>query len=101
MDTSQQLYQENPPQIKNFDPGTTSGSYYQVGDFFGEFQEPHLSVMVPVTLNMQVEGYVAMHLPASKMCIRDRPDSRQPPLPEPASWGNRIPARRDELECSA
>ncbi len=67
MDTSQQLYQENPPQIKNFDPGTTSGSYYQVGDFFGEFQEPHLSVMVPVTLYMQVEGYVAMHLPASTL----------------------------------
>lgn len=45
--------------------GTASGSYYQIGNFFNEFSREQLSVMVPVTLNMSIEGYVAIHLPMS------------------------------------
>src|SRR5699024_7311159 len=59
------LYTEDYPVIEDFDPGTASGSYYQVGNFFNEFSQEQLSVMVPVTLNMSVNGYVAIHLPMS------------------------------------
>ena len=68
MDTSQKFIAEDFPELKSFDPGKSSGSYYQIGDFFGYFQEEQLSVMVPVTVNMQVKGYVSMHLPMSVLC---------------------------------
>ena len=65
MNTDEELYTEDYPVIEDFDPGTASGSYYQVGNFFNEFSQEQLSVMVPVTLNMSVNGYVAIHLPMS------------------------------------
>lgn len=68
MDTSQKFIAEDFPELKSFDPGKSSGSYYQIGDFFGYFQEEQLSVMVPVTVNMQVKGYVSIHLPMSVLC---------------------------------
>lgn len=51
--------------IPNFNPGQSSGSYYQIGDFYHQFGEEHLSVMVPVTWKMNIQGYVAIHLPMS------------------------------------
>ena len=63
LDTSSAFIKDNFPIIKDFNPGQTSGSYYQTGLFFHQFKEEHLSVMVPVTLNMRVQGYVTMHLP--------------------------------------
>lgn len=65
MDTSQKFRTEDFEKLKNFDPGKSRGSYYQTDTFFGYFQEAQLSVMVPVTINMQVKGYIAMHLPMS------------------------------------
>ena len=65
MNTDEPMYTEDYPQIEDFDPGTASGSYYQIGNFFNEFSREQLSVMVPVTLNMSIEGYVAIHLPMS------------------------------------
>ena len=65
MNTDEELYTEDYPVIEDFDPGTASGSYYQVGNFFNEFSQEQLSVMVPVTLNMSVNGHVAIHLPMS------------------------------------
>lgn len=62
MDTSQKFITEDFPTLNNFNPGKSSGSYYQIGKFFGYFHEDQLSVMVPVTINMQVRGYIAMHL---------------------------------------
>ena len=65
LNTDSELKTENFPVIEDFNPGTTSGSYYQTGNFFGQFKQPQLSVMVPVTKNMSVHGYVAIHLPMS------------------------------------
>ena len=65
MNTADEMYKEDYPVIEDFDPGTASGSYYQIGNFFNEFSQEQLSVMVPVTLNMNIEGYVAIHLPMS------------------------------------
>lgn len=63
LNTASEPKTEDFPIITGFNPGTASGSYYRIGDFFHQFSEPHLSVMVPVTRNMSVESYVAMHLP--------------------------------------
>lgn len=63
MNTSKKFITKDFPKLENFDPGSTSGSYYQIGKFFEYFEDDRLSVMVPVTINMHVEGYIAMHLP--------------------------------------
>ena len=73
MNTAEPMYTEDYPMIEDFDPGTASGSYYQTGYFFNEFSQEQLSVMVPVTVNMRVEGYVAIHLPMS-MIYGERDD---------------------------
>lgn len=62
-DTNPGFDEENPKKIENFNPVTSNGSYYQKGNFFHQFSEEQLTVMVPVTLRMHVTGYVAMHLP--------------------------------------
>ena len=49
--------------IKDFNPGHSNGTYYQTGTFFHMFSTEHLSVMVPVTSQLKVQGYVAIHLP--------------------------------------
>lgn len=63
LDTSQIAVPREPELIDAFNPGLSSGSYYMVGNFFGEFSEDHLSVMATSTLDMEVMGYVALHLP--------------------------------------
>lgn len=63
VNSSAELEKDNFPRIESFNPGLSSGSYYQVGHFFHQFTEDHLTVMVPVTSNMKIEGYVALHLP--------------------------------------
>lgn len=65
MDTSQSFITKDFPKIDTFNPVQCNGSYYQVGKFFNYFQEDQLSVMVPVTANMRVKGYIAIHLPMS------------------------------------
>lgn len=65
MNTSQRFITEDFSKIDTFNPTQCNGSYYQVGRFFNYFQEEQLSVMVPVTVNMQVKGYIAIHLPMS------------------------------------
>lgn len=73
LDTSRDLKEDSPRKIQNFNPGISNGTYYHIGDFFHEFSEQHLSVMVPVTRNMHIEGYVAMHLPMTDIYqYRDR-----------------------------
>lgn len=67
MNTSRKFITEDFPTLKDFNPGKSSGSYYQIGRFFDYFHEDQLSVMVPVTVNMHVKGYIAMHLPMSSV----------------------------------
>ncbi|MDO4617497.1 MAG: HAMP domain-containing sensor histidine kinase [Lachnospiraceae bacterium] len=55
----------NNEQIEDFDPILLGSSYYTVGSFFSCFQERMVSVMVPVTYNLNLRGYVAIHYPYS------------------------------------
>lgn len=52
---------EDPITLKDFDPVKWGSNYYQIGDFYGYFSVPQLSVLAPVTNNMLTEGYVAIH----------------------------------------
>ena len=65
------LDSETPPHegqaeiLENFDPIALGSEYYTLGRFFQHFDTDMLSVMVPVTSNLKIRGYVAIHLPLS------------------------------------
>lgn len=61
LNTEEPLDTENPQVISGFDPVALGSSYYSTGDFFGQFDTAMLSVMVPVTSNYSINGYVAIH----------------------------------------
>ncbi|MBR5509001.1 MAG: HAMP domain-containing histidine kinase [Lachnospiraceae bacterium] len=54
-----------PVQIPGFNSVLPKGRYYTTGDFFGMFQEEMLSVLIPVSHNYHVRGYIAIHTPLS------------------------------------
>lgn len=51
--------------IPEFNSVLPGGKYYMTGDFFGMFSEETLSVLVPVSHNYHVRGYIAIHTPMS------------------------------------
>ncbi len=53
--------------IEDFDPISLGSSYYSTGDFFGCFTSRMVSVLVPVTYNLNLKGYVAVHYPYSSL----------------------------------
>lgn len=61
LDTSAPLNVEDIVVIEGFDPTVTSGSYYTINDFFGNFDKDVLTVFAPITSNYKVKGYVVIH----------------------------------------
>lgn len=61
LDTNTPINVEEIVMIDGFDPTVTSGSYYTVGDFFGNFDTDMLSVFSPITSSYMVKGYVVIH----------------------------------------
>lgn len=61
LDTGSPLNVEEVVTIENFDPTATSGSYYMVNNFFGNFNEDMISVFSPITSGYKVKGYVVIH----------------------------------------
>lgn len=61
LDTNIPLNVEEVVMIENFDPTVTYGSYYIIGDFFGNFESDMLTVLAPITYNYKVRGYVVIH----------------------------------------
>ena len=57
--------------IPEFNSVLPGGKYYMVGDFFGMFSEETLSVLIPVSHNYHVRGYIAIHTPMSAI-IREK-----------------------------
>ncbi|MFG6383511.1 MAG: HAMP domain-containing histidine kinase [Lachnospiraceae bacterium] len=53
--------------IEQFDITAFGTSYSQTGHFFGTFQEEHLSVFSPITINYKVQAYVLIHKPISDL----------------------------------
>ena len=61
LSTNEPLNVEEAVVIEDFDPTITKGSYYIIGDFFGNFDRDVLSVFAPITTNYKVKGYVVIH----------------------------------------
>lgn len=61
LNTAIPLETEEITAIKGFNPASFSNTYYKIGDFYGYFEEDTLSVIVPITLNMTIKGYIAIH----------------------------------------
>ncbi len=61
LDTNTPLNVEEVVVIENFDPTVTGGSYYTIGDFFGNFEKDVLTVIAPITSDYKVKGYVVIH----------------------------------------
>lgn len=47
--------------VKGFNPSAFAGKIYTVGDFFGSFDAPMISVLAPITGNYKTNGYVVIH----------------------------------------
>ena len=47
--------------IENFDPTITAGSYYNVGTFFDSYDSNMLNIIVPITSEYKVKGYLVVH----------------------------------------
>ena len=61
-----------PVVFEDFDPAAI-GSYYLVSDFYGTFNEDHLSVFYPITSRYSVRGYVVIQMAMSDLyASRDR-----------------------------
>ena len=61
LDSSMPLNVEDVVMIENFDPTVTGNSYYIVDRFFSTFEKQNLNVIVPITSDYKVKGYVTIH----------------------------------------
>ncbi|MDD3338763.1 MAG: HAMP domain-containing sensor histidine kinase [Lachnospiraceae bacterium] len=65
--TDQTLNETDPPVIDNFDPAAFGPKYYELSNFYKQFQDKKLSVMVPIVSGMTTKGYVAVFYPAQEI----------------------------------
>ena len=67
------LDESNNLVVENFDPSSVTDKYFTIGDFFGIFDEEHISVFQPIVKDFKIQGYVVIHTPMS--VITDKVDS--------------------------
>ncbi|MBO4902967.1 MAG: HAMP domain-containing histidine kinase [Lachnospiraceae bacterium] len=53
--------------LEPFDPDDLTHDYYVVGDFYGFFKEPVISVLSPVTANFRRQAYIVVHTPLKEV----------------------------------
>ncbi|MGN0361674.1 MAG: sensor histidine kinase [Bilifractor sp.] len=56
-----------PETLEDFDPVALGSDYYSIGRFFNYFSSDYLSVMIPITSNLHIRGYVAIHMDMQKI----------------------------------
>lgn len=61
LSTRKDISPDDPIDLSTFDPTLWGGNYYQIGDFYGYFNDTRLSVIAPITENMNTKGYVCIH----------------------------------------
>ena len=61
LDSEAPINVDNPTVIEGFDTTKMGGSFYTVGNFYGQFDSDYLSVAVPITSDYSVMGYVVLH----------------------------------------
>ena len=68
LSTRKDIDADNPISLDNFDPSIWGSTYYQVGFFYGYFNDAaRLSVIAPITDNMTTKGYIAIHYMMSSL----------------------------------
>lgn len=67
LDSSKPLNLDDVDMIENFDPTVTGNSYYIVDRFFDTFEKQNLNVIVPITADYKVKGYVTIHYAMSSI----------------------------------
>lgn len=68
LSTRKDIEPGHPINLHNFDPSMWGSTYYQVGYFYGYFEDDaRLSVIAPITDNMTTKGYVAIHYMMSRL----------------------------------
>lgn len=55
----------HPVMLQDFDPAANGNKLYFTGNFYGIFDEEYFTVTYPITYNLAVRGYVAVHMPVS------------------------------------
>ena len=53
--------------LADFEPTIMGNKQYYVDDFFGYYEEDMLNVLVPVTKDLKIRGYVSMHIPMEEI----------------------------------
>ncbi len=62
LNTERPLGTVDETSLADFDPVALGSDYYSVGTFFDYFDTSHLSVLLPITGNLNIYGYVAIHV---------------------------------------
>jgi len=69
VNTDAPLDTEHPEVLEDFDPVAFGKNYYTTDGFYGYFSKDTLSVMVPITLNMNIKGYISIHRPLNTIYL--------------------------------
>ena len=67
INTAADLDLENHQTLANFNPAAFGNNYYAMDNFYNHFEEPHLSIMVPITADLATKGYISIHRPLSRI----------------------------------
>ena len=59
--TAEDIDPAHPIPLDNFNGSIWNNNYYEVGDFQGYFSTSHLSIVVPVSSDKNILGYIALH----------------------------------------
>lgn len=62
LNTAESFSPDTSETLENFDPIDLGADYYTIGSFFDHFDYDVLSVMVPLASNLNIRGYVAIHM---------------------------------------
>ncbi len=66
-DSAADIAEEEDIFCPGFDPVALGSEYYTIGTFFDFFGEDMLSVLLPVTGNYEILGYLSVHLPMTQV----------------------------------
>ena len=61
LSTRKDISPDHPIDLDGFNPASWGSNYYQIGNFYGYFPEARLSTIAPITKDMNIKGYVAVH----------------------------------------
>lgn len=62
IDTALPFSSQEQETLKSFDPAAMGTGYYQIGKFYGYFDEDMVNVMTPITKNLATKGYISLHM---------------------------------------